>query len=129
MVGEKRRLVRRNFSYYMRVLDETTGKLVGHLADISTSGFRLESKYAIPVNLNLRLRIDQTGDISNKTYLVFTARAKWCQQDIFDPTSYNVGFQIVDMTPVDRETFARMFETYGTQRKSNRDDRADYLWQ
>jgi hypothetical protein len=113
--GERRQISRRTFSYYMRVLDDASGKLIGHLSDISKDGFKLDSKYAVPLNVDLRLRIDQTNAISNKSFLVFTARARWCQRDIQDPTLYNVGFQLIQIDPSDYAIFAKMFEAYGTQ--------------
>jgi len=77
--------------------------------------------------VDLRLRIDQTGAISNKSYLVFTARAKWCQRDRFDPIMYNVGFQLVGMSPEDYKIFVKMFHTYGTKVTEKQDnDNIDY---
>jgi len=129
MTEERRQISRRVFSYYMRVLDDASGKLVGHLSDISTDGFKLDSKYAVPLNVDLRLRIDQTGAISNKNSLVFTARAKWCQRDRSDPVIYNVGFQLIDMDAEDHEIFVRMFHTYSVQTPIKEDtDTLDYLF-
>lgn len=129
MTGERREKSRRIFSYYMRVLDDASGKLIGHLSDISPEGFKLDSKYAVPLDLNLRLRIDQTGAISNKSSLVFTARARWCQRDRFDPIMYNVGFQLIDMSPEDYDIFVRMFNTYGKEVTVTEDDGSlDYLF-
>jgi PilZ domain len=115
MVEERRQLSRRNFSYYMRVTDEADGKLIGHFSDISTGGFKLDSSKPLSVNKDYRLRIDQTGEISNKSSITFTARAKWCSVDSIDPNLYNVGFQIVTMSPGDYEIFLKMFSTYGVQ--------------
>lgn len=125
MVGERRKLDRRHFSYYMRVMNDTNGELVGHLADISTGGFKLESQKPIPLNLDFKLRIDLTGEVSDKSYIVFIARTKWCQPDHIDPTSYNVGFQLISITPSDLEIFSRMFEKYGSK---NKNSNTDYLW-
>jgi len=97
----------------MRVVDEADGKLVGHFSDISTGGFKLDSTKALPINRDYRLRIDQTGEISNKSYITFTARARWCSVDSIDPNLYNVGFEIVTMSPGDYEIFLKMFSTYG----------------
>jgi hypothetical protein len=115
MVEERRQISRRNFSYYMRVMDEADGKLVGHFSDISTGGFKVDSIKSLPVNKEYRLRIDQTGEISNKSYITFTARAKWCSVDSIDPNLYNIGFQIVTMSPGDYDIFLKMFSTYGVQ--------------
>jgi hypothetical protein len=115
MIAERRQLSRRNFSYYMRVVDEADGKLIGHFSDISTGGFKLDSSKPLSINKDYRLRIDQTGEISNKSYITFTARARWCSVDSFDPNLYNVGFQIVNMSPGDYDIFVKMFSTYGVQ--------------
>lgn len=113
MSSEKRKLTRKNFSYYMRVMDEVTGNLVGHISDISSGGFKLDSKQPVPLNINFRLRIDQTSEISNKSYMIFSARAMWCQGDRFEPGTFNVGFKITEMTPGDYDIFLKMFNAYG----------------
>jgi len=54
------------------------------------------------------------------------AKSRWCQADNIDPTSFNVGFQITQMTPSDYEIFTRLFEKYGTSQPQKRS--SDYLW-
>jgi hypothetical protein len=126
MGAERRQLSRRNFSYYMRVTDEADGKLVGHFSDISTGGFKLDSSKPLSINKDYRLRIDQTGEISNKSSITFTARARWCSVDSLDPNLYNVGFQIVTMSPSDYDIFVKMFSTYGVQGYSQQNN-SNYL--
>ncbi len=123
---ERRKLNRRTFSYYMRLMNENTGELVGHLADISTGGFKMESLKPIPVNVDFKFRIDLTSEVSNVPFIVFGARSKWCQRDHIDPSMFNVGFQIIDMSPTNLEVFSRMFEKYGSQ--NNQKNNMDYLW-
>ncbi|MBI3738744.1 MAG: PilZ domain-containing protein [Chloroflexi bacterium] len=122
---ERRKLNRRNFSYYMRVMNEATGELVGHLSDISTGGFKLDSRQTIPLNRDFTLRVDLTNEVANKTFMVFVARSRWCQPDHYDPSTYNIGFQIINMTPGDLDIFTRMFEKYGS---NNKNSNLDYLW-
>ncbi len=125
---EKRKLDRRKFSYYMRVLDAHTEKLVGHLADISADGIKVDSQLSIPLNVEFMLRMDIPAEISNTKFITFAARSKWCKADRFDPTSFNVGFQIMTIHPGARDIFARMFEKYGTQTDSNTKLDNDYFW-
>ena len=68
MASERRNLARRNFSYYMQVLDEMNGKLIGHLSDISSGGFKVDSSQQIKPNADIRLRIDQIGAIARKDH-------------------------------------------------------------
>ncbi len=128
MSAERRQLPRRTFSYYMRVLDDPSGRVLGHLTDISTGGFRLDTLQPVPVNRDYRLRIDLTPEIATKSFMIFTARSKWCQADPIDPTLFNVGFQIVHMAPEDYQIFIRMFETYGTPSLQETRRKDDYLW-
>jgi hypothetical protein len=110
----------------MRLMDDRTGELVGHLTDISTNGFKMDSRRAIAPNTDFNFRIELTNEIANKTYMVFSARSRWCQRDNIDPNSYNVGFQITNITPGDLDIFARMFDKYGTQNAGR--NSTDYLW-
>ena len=110
----------------MRLMNENTGELVGHLADISTGGFKMESLKPIPPNLDFTFRIELTSEVANVPFMVFAARSKWCQRDHIDQSIFNVGFQIVSMAPADVEIFSRMFERYGS--KANQKNNQDYLW-
>ena len=128
MASDKRKLARRNFSYYMRVLDKDTGELIGQISDISTGGFKLESSKPIPTGLNMALCIDQVNQISSKTFISFSARVRWCDRDPYDPTIYNVGFQLLDMTPADYDIFVKMFNAYGEQKQAHHKSNSDYIW-
>ena len=125
---ERRRRERRTFSHYMRLMHENTGELVGHLVNISREGFRLESVRAIPVNRDFPIRIELPRDITEKPYMVFIARSKWCRPDRIDPTLFDAGFEIIQMTPSDAEIFRQIFERYGTMNDDSDEERADYLW-
>jgi hypothetical protein len=115
MVQEKRQLQRRDFSLYMNVTEEPAGRILGILADISTAGFKLEGKRAIPIQVNLHLRLQHTHEISNKRYMMFTGRACWSERDPYHRSFYNTGFQIVDMTPADYDIFVQMFNSHGAK--------------
>ncbi|MBK7451132.1 MAG: PilZ domain-containing protein [Anaerolineales bacterium] len=128
MAPDKRKLPRRNFSYYMRVLTKDTGVLVGQITDISTGGFKLESAKPLPINVDMELCIDQVNQISAKSFITFSARARWCDRDHYDPTIYNVGFQLLDMTPADYDVFVSMFNSYGEQKAAHHKTNTDYIW-
>jgi hypothetical protein len=124
---EQRQVTRRKFSYYMLVMDDQTGELVGHWTDISPGGFRLESLKPIPQNKEFRFRIELSSEIANKNSMVFGARSRWCQKDAFDPNLYIVGFQVVRLAADDFKIFKNMFEKYGSESSSGNAS-TDYLW-
>jgi len=127
-MADKRKLDRREFTYYMQVKDEATKQIVGYLSDISTGGFKLDCPQRLPTGQDFRLLIELTSDIADKTSMIFIARCKWCHPDHIDPTSFNVGFEIVNMAPSDMIIFQRIFEKYGSEQAAKRKGSDDYLW-
>jgi hypothetical protein len=127
-MANKRKKDRREFTYYMQVKDDATKQIIGYLSDISTGGFKLDCPEKIPVGQDFRLHLDLTSDIADKTSLVFIARSKWCHPDHIDPTSFNVGFEVVNMAPSDIVIFQRIFEKYGSEQAARRKNSDDYLW-
>lgn len=125
---DKRKIDRRDFSYYMQVKDAGTKQTIGYLSDISSGGFKLDCQKEIPPGRDFRMQLDLTADIADKNSMVFIARSKWAKPDFVDPNTFNVGFELVNITPGDMLIFQRMFEKYGTQRASRNKRSDDYLW-
>ena len=114
METDRRKQKRRRFTYYMKVLDATTLQPVGYLSDISPLGLRLDRQMPLPVNENYNLRVDLALDMTHKRFLVFNGRSRWCEMDRLAPNSYNVGFEVGDLSNDDTIIFQRMFEKYAT---------------
>jgi hypothetical protein len=111
---KSKRPERKDFSYYMQLFDLETQEPVGYLVDISSGGFKLDSPSPIPVEKDIRFRIDLTSEVADKPFMAFIARSKWCQVDPLDPFCYNVGFQLTRISQENNEIFNRMIEKYGT---------------
>lgn len=124
----KRKINRRDFTYYKPVTDDLTKQLVGYLSDISTGGFKLDSPKEIRPGQDFRLQIELTADIADKTSMVFIARSKWSRRDHVDPNTFNVGFEIINIAPSDMAIFQRMFEKYGSQNTTRSISSEDYRW-
>jgi len=114
MSDERRFIKRRKFNYYMRVLDNYTQQAVGYLADISEKGFQLDCPQSIAVNKDFSFRLDLTPDVSDKKFITFSARCRWCKPDETDPTSYDAGFQIMGISVHDNEIFQRIVAKYAS---------------
>jgi len=127
-MADKRKLNRREFTYYMQVTDDVTKQLIGYLSDISTGGFKLDCDKQIPTGQDFRLQVQLSSEIADKTSMIFIARSKWCRPDHIDPTTFNVGFEIVNMAPSDMVIFQRMFEKYGSQNAVRNKGSDNYLW-
>lgn len=106
---------RKDFFYYMQLRDADTQEIVGHLADISSEGFKLDSPNPVPVNKDFRFLMNLSGEVADKPAMVFSARSRWCKDDPIDPYAYNVGYQLIHISPEDLEIFRRMMEKYGRE--------------
>ena len=126
--ANKRKINRRDFTYYMPVTDDLTKQLLGYLSDISTGWFKLDSQKEIRPGQDFRLHIELTAEIADKTSMVFIARSKWCHRDHVDPSTFNVGFEIINISPSDMAIFQRMFEKYGSQNTTRSKSSDDYMW-
>jgi PilZ domain len=123
------RPVRKDFFYYKQITNHDTQEIVGHLADIGTGGFKLDSQNPILPNQDFRFRLDLTSEIADKPFMTFVARSRWCKVDPIDPYVYNVGYQLVRIAPEDLEIFNRMMEKYGREhRNGNMDLRRSNKW-
>ena len=118
----KRRESRKSFSYYMQLQNAVTKEIVGHLSDMSTGGFKLDSENPIPPNTDFEFHLPLSSDVASKDFMIFRARSKWCKADPIDPFVYNVGFRLTAMDPEDHEIFKRVLEKYGSD-KTNLDSK------
>lgn len=109
---ERRTAPRRNFSFYMRVLNDDTQEILGHMVEISKVGFRLETTVALPLEKDYYLRLELTPDLGDVPYIVFIARSKWCKSDDVQPNLYRVGFELVEVLPEDRQVLQRIMDKY-----------------
>ncbi len=115
MESDRRKQRRRKFTYYVQVMDASSLQLIGHLADISLLGIRVDSEKPLKVNGNYKLRVDLAPELANKTYMTFDGRCKWCEMDRLEPNSYNVGFEVYVPARDDQEIFERMYDKYGRE--------------
>ena len=120
---------RKDFSYYMPLMDDLTKEIVGHLADIGDGGFKLDTRKPVPANQDFQFRLNLPNEVADKSFMVFGARSRWCKIDPLDPCSYNVGFQLTHISLDDLEIFNRMMERYaGYYTKKNIDLRRSNKW-
>ena len=110
---DKRKVSRKKFAFYMRVLDDETEETVGHLVDVSQIGMRLETTAPLPLEQEYNVHMELTPDVSDKLFMFVSIRTKWCKTDDIMPNLYRVGFEIVNISPHDQEIYQRLLEMYG----------------
>lgn len=117
-MAERRKVERRSISYYMRIIDASSNQMIGHLADISLQGLRMDSQKTLPVNEKYRLRINTTADVADKDSIEFVAYTRWCQPDPLQTGLLVIGFEIIKIAPHDAEIVQRIVDKYSTPENS-----------
>lgn len=91
--ANKRRLKRWYLVMYLRVFDEETGELLGHIVDINKEGIRLVSDKHIPTHRTFRLWVDVPKEGAARQRIHLEAESLWSGQDV-NPDFYDTGFRI-----------------------------------
>ena len=68
-MADKRKISRRDFTYYMQVTNDLTKEVLGYLSDISTGGFKLDSQKPINPGQDFRVSIELTPEIADKNIM------------------------------------------------------------
>lgn len=110
---ERRTTPRKNFSLYMRVLDDDTQETLGHMVEVSAEGLKLETSSALPIGKDYYLRVELTPELADRPFIIFVARTKWCKVGIM-PNLFQCGFQITEIMPDDKEVFLNILKRFGT---------------
>ena len=112
---ERRKIKRRNLSYYILVLDANTRVKLGHLVDITPAGLLMDCDKALPLQKDFRLLLEIPPDLADKPHISFTARSKWCRPDEVAPSLFDIGFSIVGISPPDAAILKILSEKYSAQ--------------
>lgn len=101
---------RKNAKIFIGVYDETAGKLIGYLLDLTTVGMKLKSKMAIRTNADFEFRIDLPIEIAKSTTILLRVNSKWCNK-CDDSNYYETGFNIVNCPSEEKEKIKSLLDT------------------
>lgn len=111
---ERRTAPRKKFSFYMRVINDDTQEILGHMVEVGPDGLQLETTMALPINKDYYLRVEVTPDLGDRPFIIFIARTRWCKMDEIELNLFHTGFSIVEIMPDDRQIFLNILKKYGT---------------
>jgi hypothetical protein len=97
----------------MRVLNDDTQEILGHMVEVGAIGLQLETTAPLPLQRDYYLRLELTADLADRPFMIFIARTKWCKMDTIEPNLYHVGFEIIEIMPDDKDIFLRILTKYG----------------
>lgn len=92
----------------LRVFDQKSGAVVGHLFDVTTEGIRLISEQAFVTEREYQLQM-HTEDESKDNTIALNARSIWSKEDI-NPNFYDTGFQLIDVSAETKSYLAHLID-------------------
>ncbi len=114
---ERRKLPRKYLMAYSSVYEQSTGKMLGYLCDLTLDGLMVISKENLVVDKETEIRIDlpEVPPFTEK-YLQIKARVVWLQPDL-DPRLNNIGFHFLELAKEKKPLIEKIIDTYEFRRK------------
>jgi hypothetical protein len=109
---EQRILKRHHLIYYLRVYDNISSRVLGHVVDISPQGVLLITDEPLVPGEDRRLRMRFPGMSTSRDELIFDAVCRWCRPDE-NPAFYLVGLQIQNVLPEEADFIQGMIRELG----------------
>lgn len=93
---EKRKRRRWELIFYLRVFDEQSGSLLGHVVDIHEAGIMILSETPIELNRDYDLALElPNSDRTGRKKVLLKAHAIWSSADA-NPDLTDTGFELID---------------------------------
>jgi len=115
---ERRRIPRKYLMAYSSVFEQSTGKMLGYLSDLTLEGLMVIGKEKLEIGKETEIRIDLPEIPAFKeNSLQISVRIIWLQPDI-DPRLNNIGFNFIDLSEEQKPIISEMIEIYEFRRES-----------
>ncbi len=111
---EKRVHKRRHLVYYLRAVDNVTGRELGRVGDISPGGILLVSKNKIALQTEYEVGIELSDLENNNQYqqLIVKIVPMWAKKDV-NPDYMCIGSKFVDITEKDKLVIMDIIQSIG----------------
>jgi hypothetical protein len=108
---EGRHTQRKQIIYYLRVYEQSTGKLLGYLADLTTKGLMVIGDQKVRVGKTSRLRMDLPTKMKGAKQIIFKARVMWCKPDA-NPDFFITGYRMLNLLKEDTQTISGLIRDF-----------------
>jgi hypothetical protein len=113
-MDERRREERKYLTYFSRVIDPNTGRMLGYLVDMTTGGAMLVGNVSLKLQEVYEICVDLPDGFAEMENLHLMVRAVWKQPDA-DPEFYRTGLQLVKIEPQALLLLERLLQRYSAR--------------
>jgi hypothetical protein len=111
-MSDRRTLHRRHLIYYLKVFEQGTGILKGHMVDITEEGLMIVSENPIDEGKIIKMRMLLPREIEGKEEIEFDARSTWCRKDV-NPSLFGIGFKFEYVDTLSRQIIFELIHEFG----------------
>jgi PilZ domain len=112
MRQDKRKGKRTHLIDYLAILDDDTGSIVGHLADISPRGIMMVGRKPIAANKDFSFHLQLPAAFTDSEVINFRVQSLWCKKDV-NPEYYVSGFKFSEITEDRIKILTDLINSYG----------------
>lgn len=92
--ADQRRQQRWPLIYYLRVFDQATDQMMGHIADISAEGMMLVHEQPIETNKEFSIWMEIPREEGRRSRVSLNAMSLWTKVDV-NPDFFRTGFRLL----------------------------------
>ena len=100
MTNEKRKQKRWHLIYYLKVYNNETGEMIGHMADLSSKGLMIVTEGDVELDQEFQLRMELPDAFHQKKEIKFDTISLWSKKDI-NPNFNAIGFRFMKISKSD----------------------------
>lgn len=109
---ERRSTQRIKISYYVPIVNAESYEKLGVLSEITTKGLQVDAEKILPIDQQVKLRLDLNDEAFDQPFMNFKARVRWVRPDRYQPGYYIIGFELVDISINEARTIEKIMENY-----------------
>mgnify|MGYP001259333063 CR=1 FL=1 len=114
MGSEKRKYKRRHLIYYLRVFEQESGNLLGHLVDITPEGAMIMSEKRLERGAIYNIKMDLPDEIDEIEHIEFEAKCRWSKKDV-NPEFYVSGLEMENIPASKKIVIQKLIIQFGFQ--------------
>lgn len=114
ILEDKRRLTRRQLIYYLKVIDDNSGQLLGRLVDIHKEGLMIMSETPPPIVADYKLSIELPKALAEEANIPFMrvrAQFVWVRPGL-NPIFIEAGFKFLELSPANARLLEQLLEQF-----------------
>ncbi len=108
---DKRILRRKESFFYLKIVESSSGELIGRLVDITADGFKLVSRKAIELNKEFDLVLELPESFEGDNNIAFKAISLHTKKDI-NPDYNDTGFKFLDLSMDNLKKISQLMKKY-----------------